>query len=415
MPEASLTITERDGWAKNIHLQKSVVKIGSSPLCDVQLTSPGIAPLHLQVFYNHDLPTGCRVVNLGGALRIRNQTERQLLPTLALADLQDGHEIRLGEFTIEFNLPMTGGVVQTSRSIEATVLFSDPVLRPDYPLEGLLTVKNLGSEKTCQPHVDLSGLPEDCYRIDPIPLIYPSAQEDVRIQLFHKSTHPAAGQTEILLTVTALASYPGERLVIRQGIYVSPVFKQELEIIDDMAQPEKSGEAPNTVQLPVINEGTTWARRPSAPEGPAPLQTSETMLALAVNAPARETLPANRASSFATGKAARPALSPVEEHLFALEIEPETLFESAAVPDPQPDPIYPPAGALEPADQPRSELTPDFGQKAASEFDSIPASAVESSAPVSKPESYRPPISPRRDLSALKVVRNQVDDFWDDE
>ena len=64
--------------------------------------------------------------------------------------------------------------------------------------------------------------------------MYSGAQEEVRIQIFHRILYPPAGRQTIVLKVSAPESYPGEELIIRQGIYVTPVFKQALELFDDV-------------------------------------------------------------------------------------------------------------------------------------------------------------------------------------
>jgi hypothetical protein len=70
--------------------------------------------------------------------------------------------------------------------------------------------------------------------------MYPGAQEEVRIRLFHQTTFPQAGYHTLSVVISAPVSYPGEELLLQQKIYVAPVFKQGLEIIDDLKAETKT-------------------------------------------------------------------------------------------------------------------------------------------------------------------------------
>jgi len=248
-----LKVTEVNGWSKVIDLKKAITRIGSAPTADIQLPSNSIAPLHLQILSDPDLPTGCRVVNMAGELEVWNNGSAFPFSPFATHNISDKDEIQLGEYRLAFSLPFSAAILRSSTSIEASLTFSDSLLQPGLPLDGLLLVKNTGGRDACQFQVTLSGLPEDCCRIDPIPLLYPGAQEEVRIRLFHNITYPPPGLHELLLAVNAPLDYPGEEFVIRQGIYVAPVFRQTLEVVDDLAPPSAEAK-PEKVQLPTEDQ-----------------------------------------------------------------------------------------------------------------------------------------------------------------
>ncbi len=252
-----IKITEANGWSKLISVNKAITQIGSAPNIDVRLPSTSVAPHHLQIFSNPDLPTGCRVVNMATQLEVKNQENHQPLAPYSAYDLSNGDEIQLGEYLLSFSLPNTTTTLRTAVNIEASLTFMDTTLHPELGLEGLLIIKNKGGKDACQFQVVLSGLPEDCFHIDPIPLLYPGAQEEVRVQLLHKVLYPQAGPLEILLTINALNAYPGETVVIRQGIYVAPIFRQSLRIMDDLSStsaPEPISELVSLVEAPSIVE-----------------------------------------------------------------------------------------------------------------------------------------------------------------
>lgn len=438
MSEASLKITELDGWGKIVPLDKSVIKIGSGSYCDVQLPSSDIAPLHLQVFYSSELPTSCRVVNLASPVEYRHRTKTELIGSLSTLDLHNGCRIRLGDYTIGFSLPLSGEVEEEPHSMAASLHFGDQVLRPDSPLEGLLTVKNLGNDKTCQFQVALAGLPADCYLIDPIPLIYPSAQEEVRVQLFHKTTYPTAGWKKITMTITAPASYPGEALIIEQEIYVTPIFDQKLEIFDDLHPFEKLSEAaslavsaelqPIGTPAPAVEVPGPAAPVPVVPIPPVePLRSAVPVPPAAVETqPAPEPLLSTAAVVFSpTVETAPVGETPLWSVPIGMPSEPEPAIPTTKPKGPAPVSVPPvqaePDERVYAAPATPSRTPPAIAAEESIPVSAVPASAVPASAPgtapaaapVAAPAAAAP--APKRDLSGLKVVRDQANDFWDNE
>jgi hypothetical protein len=227
-----LKIVEANGWAKVVQVQRAITRVGSADSNDIQLPSAQVAPLQLQILYAPDLPSSCRLVNLGPELLLlRNDSELAVTP-FQIIDIFDGDQVDIGSYKLVFQLPLASHSVQISKLIEASLVFPEAVLHPDSILTGILRVKNTGERQGVQFQVNLNGLPHDCYQIDPIPLMYPGAEEEVQVRLFHRTTAPPAGNHELLLTVTAPVDYASEELVIRQGLYVTPVLKHELTILD---------------------------------------------------------------------------------------------------------------------------------------------------------------------------------------
>jgi hypothetical protein len=207
-------------------------RVNSSALNDVQIPSAQIAPNQLQILYSPDLPSSCRLINLSGDLLLYRNEIENAVSVFQTVDIFDGDEIVFNDYRLVFHLPLASASVQKTRSIEASLVFPEAVLRPDSTLIGNLKVKNAGNQQGVQFQVNLEGLPVDCYQIDPIPLMYPGAEEEVQVRLFHRTLSPSAGLRELLVTVSAPADYQGEVLIIRQGLYVSPVLKHELIIFD---------------------------------------------------------------------------------------------------------------------------------------------------------------------------------------
>ncbi|MEA2008630.1 MAG: FHA domain-containing protein [Chloroflexota bacterium] len=246
-------IIDQKGWSKSVKVEKTITRVGTASGNDIQLHSAKIAPVHLQFILSPDLPSSCKLVNLAGEVVIRTGSNEQQFPSFGTIDVRDGDEVELGEFRLVIKIPLAAEYVQTTSVVEAVLSFPNAVLRPGYATRGLLTIKNNGSQTDCQFKVALSGLPTDCYHIDPIPLLYPDAQEDVLVQLFSRGHYPKAGLHDVFFTITSPANYPGEEMIIKQGVYVVPVFDQTLEIVDDMPKQDNDGGSsqPPEVDLPV--------------------------------------------------------------------------------------------------------------------------------------------------------------------
>ncbi len=230
-----LIITEVNGWSKVLEISKAITRLGSASSVDIQLHSKDIAPLQLQILSNPDLPTGCRILNLvSERLEVKSNGASYPIPPYSTYDVNNGDEIQLGEYRVAFRLPLTTTLLRSSKIIQASLTFPDALLQPDLNLYGRLVIKNSGDRKACQFQAQLKGFPQDCFHIDPIPLLYPGAQEEVQVQLIHKITYPQSGLYDLLLSISAPEFYPGEEVVIKQGIFVAPVFRQEIEILDDI-------------------------------------------------------------------------------------------------------------------------------------------------------------------------------------
>jgi len=232
-----LTVVERNGWKKLAKFDKAVIRIGSAAANDIQLSSPGIAPIHLQAIHNPENPGNCRVLNLGAPVSMLSGGKQFTIETGSQAQMRDGDEVILGDYHILFTLPLSSKITQSSQQIAASLSVADAVLRPNLPTTGVLKLKNLGAHPNCQFQVAVEGLSEECFRIDPLPILYPGAEEDVRVQFFHRAVTPPAGYLSMAVSVTAPSSYPGEQVVLQQELYVNPLLATGIKLTDDMPIP----------------------------------------------------------------------------------------------------------------------------------------------------------------------------------
>ena len=229
-----LLLIEKNGREKAFPIHKGVTRLGSASTCDVQLSPQICAPLQLQIFYAVQQPDRCKVMNIGPEIWVNHQGNRQKLASSANIEMMSGDEILIDSYKFVFKLPTPSGITRKSSSIDASLSFPNPILYPDIPNIGTLTIRNTGKSASCQFQVRVNGLPGDCFRIDPTPLLHPNAEEHFLIHLFHRARYPKAGFHEIKLIISASNTYPGEEVIIRQQIYVTPIFDAKIELQDDL-------------------------------------------------------------------------------------------------------------------------------------------------------------------------------------
>jgi len=241
------TIIQANGWTKLFEPIKAISLVGSADYVDISL--PSIAPIQLQLLINNQFPTGCRIVSVSGKTLIQNQSQATVLEPYAIYDLGEGDEILIGQVKIVAD---TGqDQFQKSSNIKAQVKFSDKVLYPGIDLTGVLKILNAGTKDACQFDVTVDGIPDDCYKLDPIPMLHPGGQEEIAFNLFHRKTKPPAGELDITLTITAPKSYPGEEFKLKHRLLIAPDYSQSLEIVDDLTQPGKSAPEKTTAALAI--------------------------------------------------------------------------------------------------------------------------------------------------------------------
>ncbi|KPL76915.1 hypothetical protein ADN00_09970 [Ornatilinea apprima] len=279
-----IRIIGQNGWTKSVKIEKAITRVGSAPSCDLQIQAPEVSPEHLQLFFLQESPATCQVLNLGAGVLFRQGGQSAAdLPAYAVASAQNGDEIWLGDYRIQFDLPLSNRSVQTSQVVEATLEFPNAILRPDLVTAGRIFIRHVGPQPTCQFQVTLSGLPAGCVQVDPLPLLFSGGAGEAGVRLFHRGQSPRAGFHDLTITITAPETYPGEQAVLQQRVYVSPVFEQSLELQDDLAgarlaQPTVMVEPPPAapqVTLPAEPDILPTAWEAAAIPAPQPVRVGE--------------------------------------------------------------------------------------------------------------------------------------------
>jgi hypothetical protein len=287
-----IEIIDKDGWRKAFRLGKTITHVGSAPHNDIVLENwrgSGVEPRHLQLIA---LPQGYRLVNLGSA-SISLIDSDTVIPSRSSAQVDAGAIIRVGEFTLTFYeeartaapspLPVprreTGGEGQAARPsfplpqpspqvgrgapakdeahtvpapqpstlaeevappkpstsdvIGVDLSLSGTELGPNSPIEGVIKVRNLGDQTGVQFKLAVEGLAAENYSIGPGPILFPNAEREVPLRLYHpQKPDPLAGEHRIQIHATAPNEYPGERATASQVIQILPFYRHRLRILN---------------------------------------------------------------------------------------------------------------------------------------------------------------------------------------
>ncbi|MEM7530890.1 MAG: hypothetical protein AAF639_01835 [Chloroflexota bacterium] len=257
-----IEVVDRLGWRKEYILQQQIINIGSDPTNDLVLNinqGTGVAARHLQVIPTAMSTTAgpntigpnrqvMRVVNLTDQqvfiLSGRQSTvpqpgsqgnpevaegETRILTARNSIEISHGDQIRLGDFTLIFH-----SSEQRSEVVRLQLTIPNTPLAPEKSLDGILTLHHIGDKPGVQFMIDIEGLPDDCYEIEPGPVLFPDAERQIAFRLLHsKKPFPPAGPHEITFFVSAPEFYPGELANISHTIRVAPFHQHFVRIVTE--------------------------------------------------------------------------------------------------------------------------------------------------------------------------------------
>src|SRR5512136_2561617 len=244
-----IEVIDREGWQKELTLDRTIVHIGSDPRSDVVLEparGTGVAPLHAQLIAANS-GLGYQLVNLGDADILLGPSGDQVLPPRSVTRLADGLLFKLGEFTLIFHCGDEGpseSFAGDSQYIGLKLSLSQTRLGPKRLLEGRVTVSNLGDRSGAQFNLELEGMEPDCFDIEPGPILAAGAMKEVTFRLYHRGDKPMAGDRHIVIRAEAPNAYPGEEMTVSQTIEILPLYRHSLRLLSpDRVEPEPQVEA----------------------------------------------------------------------------------------------------------------------------------------------------------------------------
>jgi hypothetical protein len=253
-----IEITDKNGWQRELPLEKNLIHIGSEPRNDIVLElgrGSGVAPRHLQLVSVQGDRQRYRAINLGDTDILFGDAGDAVLSPRSSADIVDGARLKLGDFTLVFHLGRLGreGVRQpvvpswahaaaetavqtfeqeTSAAIGLRLILPGAPLDPERPLEGSVVVHNLGNKPGVQFKLEVEGLEPDCYEMGPGPILFPNVEKAVFLRLYHpRGPRPVAGDHTIRIRATAPEAYPGESTTVSRGIQILPFYNHALRLM----------------------------------------------------------------------------------------------------------------------------------------------------------------------------------------
>ena len=264
-----LEITDRDGWYKEFELGKNLIYIGSDPSSDIALSASrgaGVAPRHLQLVCGQGDRQRYYVVNLGDANVVLGQAGDRIIAPHSAVDIAPGDRLQLGEFVLVFSTragearPEPAAVVgrqgpdrvvstpaaqrrvaaqeqHHSAVIGLQLFLPYTTLDPERPLEGTVTLRNVGKKPGAQFRLEVEGLETDCYDIGPGPILFPNAEKEVPLRIRHpRRPEPAAGEHRITIHASAPEAYPGETATVSQVLQIIPFYHHTLRLVSESAE-----------------------------------------------------------------------------------------------------------------------------------------------------------------------------------
>ncbi|MBQ6343604.1 MAG: hypothetical protein IJI41_10810 [Anaerolineaceae bacterium] len=220
-------------WEKNFNLDKSIIRIGSQVSCDIQIRDPNVQPLLMQITRSGGADAQYSMRFFAKNIMISRGEQVTPAEQMRPYNVLDGDSISFGIYRMNISLGDDKIRVRTSRHMSAEMFFSSRELSPDSPINGIVELKNLGTEKPCQFRMNIKGIPEACLQSSPLPYLYPGASSSVGFIISHLHTKPAPGFQRVIITISAPDDYFGETLEFNQDVYVYPVFDNDYVLDDD--------------------------------------------------------------------------------------------------------------------------------------------------------------------------------------
>ncbi len=225
-----IEVTDPSGWQKDYVLDRAIIHIGSHPRNEIVLDAGrgrGVAPRHAQLIPS-PAAQGYVLVNLGDSDIVLSSLGNRPLPPRESAPVGDGEIMILGEFRLRL---MAGE--SASNALGLDVVLPQTQVSPDYPLDGVVMVRNLGTVPKVQIRLTLSGLDGDLYQLAPGPVLFPGAEKEVPLRLLHpRRALPGAGEYRFTVRATAPDAYPGEQVSVTRTIQLLPYFRHSARLIE---------------------------------------------------------------------------------------------------------------------------------------------------------------------------------------
>jgi hypothetical protein len=271
----NIKVTDKAGWSRVFALEKAITLIGNDPVNDIILPAGAettTAPVSLQLICEAESPTRIKAINLRHNIiprfNLNSLRSNPIMPQQS-SDLVEGDQLTLGSYQLVFSLIGQGfRLAERSEHLGVELLLPTLDLSPEWPLEGEIRLTNFSQQVHLQLDVDIEGLPRECYRIDPAPLLHAGGSEMLTVRFIHRGSQPPMGVCQVKLRAAAPHAFVLETVTIPFALNVKPLaaFQASFGELGAIPEPhlELIPQRPRVYTLPVTEKSTAPAT--TAPE-----------------------------------------------------------------------------------------------------------------------------------------------------
>ena len=246
----NIKVTDKAGWSRVFALEKAIILIGNDPVSDILLPAgPEIttAPVSLQLICEGQSPARIKAINLRHNIiprfNLNSLRSNPILPQQT-TELVEGDQLTIGSYLLVFTLTGQGfRLAQRSEHLGVELLLPALDLCPDASLDGEIRLTNFSQQVHLQLDLDIEGLPHECFRIDPAPLLHAGGSETLSVRFFHRGSQPPMGVCRATLKAAAPHAFVLESISIPFTLNVKPLAAFQAGFGDLSAPPEPQFES----------------------------------------------------------------------------------------------------------------------------------------------------------------------------
>ena len=246
----NIKVIDKAGWSRVFALDKAIILIGNDPVSDILLPAgPEITttPVSLQLICEGQSPTRIKAINLRHNIiprfNLNSLRSNPILPQQS-TELVEGDQLTIGSYLLVFSLTGQGfRLAQRSEHLGVELLLPALDLCPDASLDGEIRLTNFSQQVHLQLDLDIEGLPRECYRIDPAPLLHAGGSETLSVRFFHRGSQPPMGACQAILKAAAPHAFVLETVTIPFSLNVKPLAAFQASFGELSAPPEPQFES----------------------------------------------------------------------------------------------------------------------------------------------------------------------------
>lgn len=227
-------ILNTENWEKTFNTGKAIIRVGSGLSCDVRIPDPDLPPQVMQLFTDPKDPTGASVTAIALGVTIQRKLEIvDCQPMKPCPLVIHGDTICFGKYRLQIIPTPENKIIKQTPHIAAVLRFSSNQLTPDDPITGTVELSNLDPQNASQFTMTVTGLPESCIEIGPMPFIPAGGNSSIGFILKHQRTEPEPGFQTVIITISEPNAHFGETISFWLQIHSEPFVKTNFILEDD--------------------------------------------------------------------------------------------------------------------------------------------------------------------------------------